>query len=443
MPTTTDPLVATVAAEILRLSHADRPLMVAVSGGPDSLSLLHLMLAGQSIHGRQIVVGHVDHGIASDSAAVTEQLLATTARLGVASEVRRVKLGSQVSETTARAARRPALLEMANRVGARLIATAHHADDQIETILLRVLRGSGPAGLAGIAPRRGRWIRPLLSIRRSELRDWLADRGELAWHDPANMDPRHLRSWLRGEVLPLLTRRMPDVGPRLLELASQAAESRSAWNELPELLVELAFSASEGAVSVAAEPLRGYRSAVRAGLLAALGRRLGVPLGRRQIERLEGLLGTVHSGRRVQLSPHLDAELSFGRLVLHRPAESWPATLLPKSGALAVGNHRLVVSPDSAGELTRIGSSTWLRAGSYEVRPWQRGDRIRPLGGTGSRQVVVLLREARIAVVNRSSWPVVVSGSTGEIVWLPGVCRSELLMPEPGEESLNVEFKPG
>jgi tRNA(Ile)-lysidine synthase len=438
-----DALVAVAADRLARLAPVNRPVLLAVSGGPDSVAMLELLWRGRSLHGRDLVVGHVDHGITPASGAVAERVVALARERGLPCEVRHLSLGAPTTETAARGARRAALRAMASDVGAARIALAHHADDQVETVLLRVLRGSGMAGLAAMAPRRGPWIRPLLALGRDELSRFMEREGLSAWQDPANLDTRHLRSWLRIAVLPLLEERLSDLRPRLLALADHGASDRRAWNAIPALLPALDLRDDDGRLSVAAAPLRGYRSEVQHAVVAALGRRFGVPLGSRHVARVRQLLESGQSGRRVALARGLEAEVAFDRLILRRPeGPPFAAVELPRAGALAVGAHQLRVAmrPAPAEGPSRRGTSADLGAGRYRVRPWRAGDRIRPLGGTGSRPVVVLFREAKVAAGRRPAWPVVVSvEDDATIVWVPGICRSGDRIPAPGEESLHVE----
>src|SRR3954452_10317501 len=132
----------------------DRAL-VAVSGGPDSVTLFHLLVRTKPEHRLELVVAHVDHGIHPESARVAEQVGRMADTYGIAFESVRLDLGGGASETAARARRYAALEAIRLRAGAELIFTAHHADDQAETVLMRALEGSGPAGLAGIAHVRG------------------------------------------------------------------------------------------------------------------------------------------------------------------------------------------------------------------------------------------------------------------------------------------------
>lgn len=430
-----------VAARLDALAPAGASCLVAVSGGTDSLALLDLLVLGAEHHRRPLVVGHVDHGIAAASGEVAERVRRAAAGYGLPYVVERLALGVATSETVARAARRGALRRLAAVGGARRVLLAHQAEDQAETILLRLLRGSGPAGLAGMAARRGLWLRPLLEVGRSELVAHLATREITPWEDPANADPRHLRSWLRREILPRLAERLPDVADRLREAGRHARELRAAWDDMPEGLAALEMVTEPRGISVAAPVLQGYRSPLRRAVLAALGRRFGVPLGRRRMEAIERLLDAPEGGV-VHLDRRLRAELAFGRLTFEgtRTPEP-PPVALAASGETGFGSFRFRSAPGGAAP-TRDGWRTTLPAGTWRIRAWRAGDRIRPLGGTGTRAVAVLLREARIAPGRRRRWPVVVDDDA-TIVWVPGICRADARIPESGTETLDVDCADG
>ncbi|MES2125525.1 MAG: tRNA lysidine(34) synthetase TilS [Gemmatimonadota bacterium] len=431
------PLAERVGALFDALAPADATCLIAVSGGPDSLALLDLLHRSAARHRRPLVVGHIDHGIAAESAAVSSAVANAAATRDLPFRLLRLELGASASETRARDARRAALRSLARDAGATRIVLGHHADDQAETVLLRVLRGSGPAGLAGMAARAGIWLRPLLTISRDELTEHLRLEGLVAWQDPANADPRHLRSWVRGAVLPMLRDRLPDITSRLLSLARQARAARQVANQLSELLESLAFQAESRGFSVAAPPLWGYRSEVRRAVLASLGRRLGVPLGERRLAAVEGLAGKERG--RVQLAAGLVAELFDGRLTFHRVWAA-PAPQRVESGCnVRIGAAHCVAREATAGVPSRDGWETSLTPGVYQVRAWQRGDRIRPLKGEGSRSVSVLLREARVPPGERPDWPVLTTLDGATIVWVPGICRADACIPEPGTRALNVE----
>ena len=144
--------------------------MVAVSGGPDSVALLDLLHTLAPDLGLSLVVAHADHGIQADSGTVGQAVAALARRYGLPFELGELRLGSEASETAARRARYAWLAEVQRHRAARYLVTAHHSDDQVETIVLRLLRGSGPAGLAGMPARaRGGLVRPLLPFTRRDL----------------------------------------------------------------------------------------------------------------------------------------------------------------------------------------------------------------------------------------------------------------------------------
>src|SRR2546422_5645796 len=179
-----------------------------------------------------------------ESANVGKMVRDLAVSYGLPFELTELKLGPDTTETEARRARYAWLREVQRRRGAKYIVTAHHEDDQVETIVLRSLRGSAPAGLAGIAARgRGGMVRPLLPFTRRELLAYVAERGLPVYEDPANRDPRHLRSWVRTNLLPLLNERL---GPRLrsdlLAQGRHAANDRRAWDRMLDLVPDLALT---------------------------------------------------------------------------------------------------------------------------------------------------------------------------------------------------------
>ena len=198
--------VARFAADLAALVPLDAPLGLAVSGGPDSLALLLLAVA---VNREGISVATVDHGLREGSRAECEMVAALCRRLGVPHDILTVawdELPSSNLQALARAERYALLASWAHEKGIGAVATAHHADDQAETLLMRLARGSGLSGLRGARERRllaeGIWlIRPLLDWRRDELVAIVAEAGVEAVSDPANDDLRHdrtkVRRWLR------------------------------------------------------------------------------------------------------------------------------------------------------------------------------------------------------------------------------------------------------
>lgn len=256
--------------------------VLAVSGGGDSLAMLDLLAALAPELRLSLLVAHADHGILPGSGAVA----ATVARVareryGLETVTARLDLGAAASETRARLARYRFLRATQAERRARYLVTAHHADDQVETVLLRVLRGSGPAGLKGIdaAGARG-LVRPLLPFRHAELVAHAAAAGLPVFQDPGNADRRHLRNWVRSELRPMLESRVgADAGDVILAVARHASRDVRAWDAVLDVLPGLDLVASDGRFEVARRVLGGYDNVLAGRVLRAAARRAGVRLG--------------------------------------------------------------------------------------------------------------------------------------------------------------------
>jgi tRNA(Ile)-lysidine synthase len=414
--------------------------LVAVSGGPDSVALLDLLHRTSDLHSLPLVVAHLDHGIHPDSAAVAERVRRLAARLNLPFEGGRLDLGSRAGETRARAARYVWLESLRQRCGAVAVFTAHHADDQIETVLMRMLAGSGPLGLAGMAAVSGTLVRPLLGFRRVELTRYLRLRGLDAWCDPANRDPRHLRSWIRVELLPSIRARLPRVDAALLRGADQAARHRAAWDSLIDVL-PLEPRREDGGISVAGAPVNGYDSPLAQNVIRALALRVGCRIGADRAERVRRLVSQGISGSELPLGGGWKAELAFGRLRIvpgTLPYDPGTMRLEGESGERRWAGWCFRWRAEAASKLQRrVGLTAWFRPEPLEIRAWRPGERIRPLAGAGSRLVVRCLQEARIPRSRRAQWPVVAHHDL--IVWIPGVCRSDALLPLQGSEAVRVD----
>ena len=415
-----------------------RPVLVAVSGGPDSLALLHLLR--EADEGLDLIVAHVDHGIHPESAAVAQAVRQAATTLGLPFELTTLKLGANATETVAREARYRWLKALSRKLHAWLF-TAHHRDDQVETVLMRVLKGSGPAGLAGIAPVSGMLVRPLLPFGRAEIHDWLAEQGIEAWDDPANRDSRHLRSWLRTELLPAARIHVPGLDHKLIGLAEQSATDRAAWDAVVELLGVESEREGEG-FRFDARPLRGKPEPLIEALFVAIARKHGGVFGGRAARRVAELVRSGQSGRRVDLKNGWEAWLQFGRVSVRMapliaPADLPELTIDGDSGRAEWDGWEVSWSPDRPPEQqARVTETAWLSPARYTVRAWRQGDRIRPLGGSGSRLVVRCMQDAKVPAAERQLWPVV--GDDQGLVWVPQVCRSSLALARA--EALRVTF---
>ena len=266
--------------------------LVAVSGGPDSMALLHLAARWRDGGGPEIHAATVDHDLRPGSRAEAEAVARWAAALKVPHSILtwtgdRPKARLQ---ELARAARYRLLAELAQEIGAEAILTGHHADDQAETILFRLLRGSGVAGLAAMSPvsRRGgfRLVRPLLDVAKADLVAFCADLGQDVIQDPSNRDPRFARTGLK-RVLALLEAEGlgRDELLRLGRRAARADEALRAWVE--GLRASLAPHVEAARFECAAEPFRSLPLEALVRILEAEIARIGDAAPR--LDRLEGL----------------------------------------------------------------------------------------------------------------------------------------------------------
>lgn len=242
--------LASLPAEVARAARAldllGRRLLVAVSGGVDSVVLLHALVELHEELGLSLSVGHVHHGLRGEAADGDAQRVEAAAQeLGLRFQMARVDPAAlreqgpsrdrPTLQEAARQLRREALRAMAAEAGADCVATGHQRDDQAETLLLRLFRGTGPEGLGGIPERSpdGLFVRPLLNVPRTEILAW-AREGGLRWReDASNADPRFARAQLRGELRGLAERLRPGWDRALADLA----EAQRRENEWIEVLV--------------------------------------------------------------------------------------------------------------------------------------------------------------------------------------------------------------
>jgi tRNA(Ile)-lysidine synthase len=217
------------------------PVVVGCSGGADSLALLALAVDG----GLAPIAVHVDHGLRAGSDREAGNVAHAAARLGAGFDARRVTVAPGPNlEARARDVRYDALEAARVEHGATAVLVAHTADDQAETVVLNLLRGSGSAGLAGMPIRRGRVVRPLLGARRADVRAECARRQLTPWEDPSNDDLAFRRNWIRHEVLPLLER---GAGRDLTPLLTRQADVLRGESDFLDALARAAWPGEGGA----------------------------------------------------------------------------------------------------------------------------------------------------------------------------------------------------
>jgi tRNA(Ile)-lysidine synthase len=396
------------------LSQAER-VVLAASGGRDSMVLMHA--AAHTVPHHVAAVVTIDHGTGAAATRAAARVEHTAMGFGFDVVCRSVEPAAP-TEAAWRAERWHALRDEASARRAR-IATAHTRDDQVETVLMRVMRDAGARGLAGLAAP-GAVLRPLLEIDRHTVAAYAEEQGIAFVEDPSNRDMRYLRNRIRHDVLPALERARPGFRRELLQIGRQAAEWRSAVESAVDGAVP--HRVEHGALAVARDALAGYGAESLRVLWPALAARAGVVLDRRGTERLTSFTIRSRRGTRMQLSGSVEVVHHRDLLILRRVHASTRELPRPLRESTRWGAWRFVRM-----EHEDRGAAGWTAAlptdRPLRVRTWQAGDRMVPYGerGGAARRIKRLLRESGIEPGIRRGWPVVLSGD--EIVWVPGVRR--------------------
>lgn len=424
-------LLETLAGSIdrHRLLRQRDTVLIAVSGGPDSVALLHALVMLDR-GGWRIAIGHVNHRLRGRDSERDERFVR---RLGqtIGCPVHVVDapvLPGPDLEERAREARYAALLETARRERFRRVATAHTQDDQAETVLHRLLRGSGPGGLVGIAPvREDGIVRPLLDVSRAAVVRFLAERGIRYRVDRTNASPRFTRNRIRGRVLPVLER---EINPRAKTALARLAEILRDDEVVLDALAKRRSSrfAVEGALEcrgLATQPVGLQRRIVRRWLGEARG-----GLGAIDLDHIEALRALA-SGRKEG-----SVSIPAGSVARARGRLHWiPGGAAVDETALAAVELGTGVSLPgwrlTTRETTRRFRPTLWRASfdldqldeeQLRVRGRRPGDRIDLLGLAGRKKLQDVFVDGKVPRSERAGWPVVECGD--RILWVPGLARS-------------------
>ena len=376
-------------------------VVVGCSGGPDSLALLALGRARDL----DVLAVYVDHGLRAGTAHEAGVVRSAAAQLGAEARVIEVAFDSRANlEARARDARYAALEEAVEEAGAIALLVGHTRDDQAETVLLALLRGSGTAGLAGMAVERGTLRRPLLGLRRAHTLEICARLGWAPVQDPMNDELHHRRVWLRREVMPSLERA---AARDLVEVLARQADVLRDDNELLDAIAADHDPQDATALAALSRPLarrvvRGWLgtpppalATVDAVLQVARGERRAVEVsGGRRVERVGSRLHLVapeaiDAPTAVRLD--LPGKVAFGGIVVETWIEAAPPVSWPD------GDRTAVVDAD------RVGPDVCVRVA-------HAAERLRPLGRGGSKLVRDALVDAGVPAARRAGVPIVAAG---------------------------------
>jgi tRNA(Ile)-lysidine synthase len=337
-------------------------------------------------------------------------------------------------EAAWRRARFDFLRAVAAPLGARIV-TAHTEDDQIETVLMRVLRGSGTRGLAALlAP--SDVMRPFVELRRATLASY-ARAARVRWReDPSNRSREFLRNRIRLDLLPALRRADPSIDAVLLAVARGAAEWRTKLDAVVETRIRPRRTGA-AALAIPRAELTGLDADSVGVLWGAIAGRVGLALDRRGTHRLTSFTISEPQSGSVPLSGGWCVDATPEEYVLRRrPLEAERAVALPAEGALRWGAFRFQVAGGAepilgtSETIARSWSASLAISSRPIVRSWEAGDRLAPATGQARRRVKRYLTEAGVRGLDRAGWPVVVAGD--DVVWIPGVRRSDAATERSG-----------
>lgn len=440
-----------------RLIEPGQRVLVAVSGGPDSLTLLHVLDELREILEIELTVAHLEHGLrGEESVEDAGWVERTAAGMGIPFVMERVRLAELASaahvslEMAGRQARYAFFERAAREEGCSRVATGHTADDRVETLLLNLLRGAGLDGLRGIPRTRAlgesgvQVVRPLLDVRRSVVEAYCAGLGLTPREDATNRSPAFARNRVRNVVLPALEREATaGLRERLIALAEMATEEVALLDGMAEALLARATRTAEpGRLSLAAALLAAAPPALARRALRLAARRLGVAV---DVDRAasEALLrlaagelttGLTLPGGRVHVARRGDA------LALTTSAEREPATspspagsripvLFPIPGTVHALGLDFTATLGPVPEIPEGDPHRYVLLdpdklkGRLLVRGPHPGDRIRPLGMRGRRKLQDLFVDGKLPRERRAAVPVVVDDE--KLVWVVGFCLSD------------------
>ncbi len=419
-----DPVVAAIRAAL-----ADLPAMpgivVALSGGRDSMVLLDALCALTRLPGSPapaLRAVHVHHGLSPHADDWAGFCAAECGRRGVPLEVRRVEVPRQPGaslEATARAARYAALAAAA---GAAPVALAHHADDQAETVLLQLLRGAGPLGLAAMpsshAAAGATFFRPLLPLPRAAIDAYAAARG-VAWiDDESNADTGIRRNFLRHEIAPRLAGAFAGYPSTLARSAAHSAEAAMLLDELAALDAGAAVAAdADGWPTLLRAALAALSPPRARNVLRWFVRRTGLPLpSAARLAAMHAQFVRAAPDAQVRIV-HAGVEFGLhrGRIAIHPVVPAPYAVGWQGESELGLPHGILAFAPVAGAGL----SAALLAAGTVVVRPRAGGERIRLAGDRPRHAVRRLLQQAGMPAWQRDGWPLVWCGDT--LAAVPGI----------------------
>ncbi len=453
-------MISTVRETIKKFSmlRSGQRVLAGVSGGPDSMAMLHALFLLREELGVEMAVAHLNHNLrGAESRRDMEFVREKAGAYGLEFFGRTLRAGAikktdaEGPQAAARQKRLAFLFDAAKKYGAARIALGHTMDDQAETMLMRFMKGSGLAGLSGMWPLRGLLMKPLLGVRRAEVLRFIEEYGLAYIVDSSNLKDDYLRNRIRHHLLPYLE---DNYNPSIIESLARTAESLRHDNEYIEAIaghLGVVIKKTSRKVVLDAARLQDLHQSllIRVFLGAAgdLGRR-----GSLTSAHIDAFLGLVKGKRPnavITLPRGLYAWREYGRVVIttRPPSEARPFDVAVRAPGKTVikGVGTITASFLDALPVAFRPGAAYLDAsalpGPLRARSFRPGDRINPLGMEGTKKVKEIFIDERVPLQRRTSTPIVYAGD--EVLWVAGLRQSgHCSVREDTKKILKLVFRP-
>lgn len=434
-------------------------VIAAVSGGADSVVMLHVLLELSGELGLKLIVAHMDHGLRGrESTRDHDFVRDLSGRLSLEFVSRRLEKGELKglkgsAQEAARLRRYAFLEETAAKHKAKRVALGHTSDDQSETVLMRLMKGASLSGLSGIPPQRGIFIRPLIQSTRSSVEGYARARSLAYVIDSSNLTTKYLRNSVRLELLPYLEKKY---NPSIKEALARTSLVLSRDDEFIEGAASRAFSRAlvrkkaDAVVFDRAKLLRMHRALCsRVFLRAVHGLGLEADLSSAHVDAFYGILTGASPNASIALPGGVAARREYTMLVVSKapPQGATGEISLTVPGTTVTGGlqaiYARIIRPPrkfaTGPEVAWFDYDALVSAGGLSARPPRPGDRITPFGMTGTRKLKDIFIDAKVPLAQRKTTPVVTAGS--EILWVAGLRQSaSFSVSKATRRALRLEF---
>jgi tRNA(Ile)-lysidine synthase len=452
-------------------------IVVAVSGGPDSMALLHVLhyLAAPERYRLKLIVAHVNHGFREESHEEAHMVARVAGELGLPCEMTKINMPAIIQHTgmngqaAAREQRYAFLHHVAEQYGATHLALAHHADDQAETVMMRLIRGSGASGLAGMAIHRTEkkleLIRPFLRINKTDLMAYCDASGIAYAIDQSNDSRKYVRNQIRLDVLPFLGQYNQQITKALNRTADLLGADNDYLEQVAVERLQAIVKSDRGGYRLERKDFQGAHVALQRRfiklILSYLAQKMDSDTDAFDYDKIEairqGIIQTQPTTWKLDISEHIECIRAYEHIdFIHKHDSQDPASYLYRmeqaSGeqSLPADNGLLRwegIQQDSSLKSRlkpRHRYEAYFDANSVKlpliVRNRRPGDRMRILGLNGTKKVQDIFIDDKIAPNLREQWPVI-TDATDTILWIPGIRRSShAIVEEDTTQLLRMEL---